>query len=50
VKEKRGRPKRKSSTSVAVAQPKKTRNNEVEVARDEIEALKLGKYCSILQL
>jgi hypothetical protein len=44
-KEKRG-PKRKSSARV-VAQAKRARKNEVEVAEDEIEAQGLGNYCSV---
>jgi hypothetical protein len=47
-KEKRG-PKRKSSARV-VAQAKRARKNEVEVAEDEIEAQGLGNYCSVFQL
>jgi hypothetical protein len=46
VKEKRGL-KRKSSAPV-VAQAKRTRKSEVEVAEDEIEAMGLGNYCSVL--
>jgi hypothetical protein len=48
VKGKRGR-KRKSSASV-VANTKKPRKSEVEVAKDEIEALGLGDYCSVLKI
>ena len=48
VKGKRG-PKRKSSTPLE-AEAKRTRKSEVEVAEDEIKALGLGNYCSVLQL
>lgn len=48
VKAKRG-PNRKSSAPVVV-QAKMARKSEVEVAEDEIEALGLGNYCSVLQL
>jgi len=48
VKAKRG-PKRKSFAPVVV-QAKRARKSEVEVAEDEIEALGLGNYCSVLQL
>lgn len=46
VKVKRG-PKRKSATPV-VAQAKRKRKSEAETAEDEIRALGLGGYCSIL--
>jgi hypothetical protein len=47
VKGKRGL-KRKSSTPV-VAEAKRTRKSEVEVAECEFEALGLGNYCSVLK-
>lgn len=47
VKGKRGR-KRKSSTLVAT-EAKKSRMNEVELAKREIEVLGLGNYCSVLK-
>ena len=46
VKGKRGR---KRKCSVPRADAKKTRRSEVEVAEDEIEALGLGNYCSVLK-
>jgi hypothetical protein len=33
-----------------LVEAKRTRKDEVEVARDEIEALGLGDYCSVLRL
>jgi hypothetical protein len=42
-------PKRKASTLV-VAQAKRTRKSEKQVAEDKIEAMGLGIYCSILRL
>jgi hypothetical protein len=47
VKGKRGR-KRKCSEPV-VARATRTRKSEIEVAKDEIEALGLGNHCSVLQ-
>jgi hypothetical protein len=41
----RGRPKRKSPTQVL---GKRSRSQEVEVAQDEIKALGLEEYCSVL--
>jgi hypothetical protein len=48
VKEKRT-PKRKNSTPV-VASAKMIRKGEAEVAEHEINAMRLGNYCSVLQL
>ena len=48
VEAKRG-PKRKSSAPVIV-QAKRAQKSEVEVTEDEIKALGLGNYCSVLQL
>ena len=48
VKGKRCR-KRKSSESL-VSRAKRTRKSEIEVAKDEIEALEFGNHCSVLQL
>ncbi|KAH7065083.1 hypothetical protein B0J12DRAFT_693463 [Macrophomina phaseolina] len=45
---KRGR-KRKGSAPMLV-EAKRTRRSEVEVAEDEIKAMGLGDYCSILSL
>jgi hypothetical protein len=47
VKGKRG-PKRKSSAPV-LAEAKRTRKSEVEVAEDEIKAMGLKNHCSVLQ-
>jgi len=47
VKGKRG-PKRKSSAPV-VAEAKRPRKSELEIAEEEIGVLELGNYCSILQ-
>jgi hypothetical protein len=47
VKGRRG-PKRKSSTPM-LTEPKKTWKSEVEFAEDEIKALGLGDYRSVLQ-
>jgi hypothetical protein len=46
VKGKRGR-KRRNSTSVVKA--KKARKSEVEVAEDEIAAVGMEDYCSVIQ-
>ena len=48
VKGKRG-PQRKSSAPLQ-PEAKRIRQGEVEVAEDEIKALGLGNYCSVLQL
>ena len=48
VKGKRGR-KRKASAP-EVAQAKRVRKSELEVAEKEIEALEFGNHCSVLQL
>jgi hypothetical protein len=47
VKGKRG-PKRKSSAPM-LAEAKRTRKSEVEVAEDEIKAMGLENHCSVLQ-
>lgn len=45
---KRG-PKRKCSAPV-LAEAKRTRKSEVEVAEDKIKVMGLGNYCSVLRL